>query len=312
MDPHLRSLAARQADVVAAWQLVAAGWSRKRISHNAHRGGWRALHRGMYVLSAGPVRREQLWFAAALSTPDSVLSHGSASACWGFHRFDRGFEVVTRPGRGGRRRHAALLVFRRALPEGDVTRRNGLPITTAARTLVDIAVGLEDKRLGRAFREAVRLRTTTATRVLECADRHRGRPGAWRLGALASRYATIPYERTRSDAEGRGLEVLFDAGAKMPLVNVRVAGEEADLVDPDRGVILEIDGPQYHQFRAEDERKAAAWRKAGFEVRRIASDAVYAAPQELVARYSRSTTEPGTMSSRPESSQRTQALCPPS
>src|SRR3954470_23893642 len=83
MDPQLRWLASRQADVVAAWQLVAAGWCAMRIRHRAKRGGWATLHRGVYVLSAGPLRREQLWFAAALSTPDSVLTHGSASARWG-------------------------------------------------------------------------------------------------------------------------------------------------------------------------------------------------------------------------------------
>src|SRR3954469_10372789 len=105
MDPHLRSLAARQADVVAAWQLRAAGWTWAKVTHHAGQNGWRAIHPGVYVLNSAPLRREQLWFAAALTSPGTVLSHGSASACFGFHRFERGFEVVTRPGRGGRRRH---------------------------------------------------------------------------------------------------------------------------------------------------------------------------------------------------------------
>src|SRR3954468_5871155 len=101
MDTHLRFLASRQADVVAAWQLREAGWSRDRIAHQAKRSAWRAIHKGVYVLANAPVRREQLWFAAVLSAPNSVLSYGSASACWVFHRFERGFEVVTRPGKGG-------------------------------------------------------------------------------------------------------------------------------------------------------------------------------------------------------------------
>src|SRR4051812_48206510 len=109
MDSHVRQLAARQADVVAAWQLRAAGWTEKKVRHHVARGGWRALHGGVYVLTHAPVSRTQLWFAATLTAPGSVLSHGSAGACFGFHRFERGYEVVTRPGQGGRRRHGRLL-----------------------------------------------------------------------------------------------------------------------------------------------------------------------------------------------------------
>ena len=222
-------------------------------------------------------------FAAVLTTPTTVLSHGSASACWRFHRFEREFEVVTRPGKGGARRHGSLLVFRSTRLQGDVTRHHGLAITTAARTLVDMSAGLDDTRLGRAFRESIRLKATTSARILECLERHPRRPGTPRLGALVRRYGSIPYERTRSDPEGHALELLHDAGAEAPLVNVLIAGEEADLAFPGRRVIVEIDGPQYHLFREEDARKAAVWRRAGWDVRRISSDAVYHDPDHLVA-----------------------------
>src|SRR4051812_20408342 len=283
MDPLLKELPRRQADVVAAWQLREAGWTWAKITHQARRNGWRAIHPGVYVLNSAPLRREQLWFAAVLTSPGTVLSKGSAGACFGFHRFERGFEVVTRPGKGGKRRQGRVLVFRSTRLEGDTTRHMGLPITTAARTLVDLAPGLDDKRLGRAFREAIRLKRTTAARVLECVERHPGRPGTPVLASLADRYATIPYARTRSDAEGRALEVLHDAGVERPLVNTKVGGEEADLVFAERRVIIEVGGPQFHRFRDEDERKARTWRAAGFEVRRVASGTVYAAPGELVA-----------------------------
>jgi very-short-patch-repair endonuclease len=158
-----------------------------------------------------------------------------------------------------------------------VTRHRGVPITTAAKTLVDLAPGLAGKRMGRAFREAIRLKYTTAQRVLEAADRrHR------HLHALATRYATLPYRRCRSDAEALALETLYDAGIELPHVNIKVAGEEADLTFLERKVIIEIDGPDYHRFKAEDARKTAIWRNAGFDVRRISSDAVYDAPAELI------------------------------
>ena len=69
----------------------------------------------------------------------------------------------------------------------------------------------------------------------------------------------------------------------MPRVNERIAGEEADLCWPERRVIIEIDGPQYHRFREEDERKQARWEAAGYTVHRLPSQAVYDEPARLVA-----------------------------
>src|SRR2546423_4592579 len=201
MDSHLRMLAARQADVVASWQLREAAWTKGKIRHHVRQNGWRVLHPGVYVLTSAPVSRRQLWVAAVLTAPGTVLSHGSAGACFGFYRFERGYEVVTRPGQGGRRRHGGLLVYRSQVLDGDVTRHTGVPITTAARVLLDLAPGLNEKRMGRAFREAIRLKCTTARRVLEAVERHAGRSGISLLSALAIRYRTLPYHRTRSDAE---------------------------------------------------------------------------------------------------------------
>ena len=212
-----------------------------------------------------------------------MLSHGSAGACFGFYRFDRGYEVVTRNGSSGRRRHGRLLVCRSTALDGNTTCHMGIPITTAARVLIDLAPGLTDQRLGRAFRESIRLRTTTAHQIAQTVHVHRGQPGTPRLLALATRCSGLPYSRTRSNAEARALEVLHDAGVPPPLVNVRIAREEADFVWPDRKLIVEIDGPQFHLFRAEDERKQAIWEAVGYTVRRIPSDRVYDAPGELIA-----------------------------
>jgi very-short-patch-repair endonuclease len=285
MDPHLRELAARQADMVAAWQLRAAGWTEGKIHHHAHSRGWRRIHPGVYALTSAPLSQRQMWFAAVLTAPGSVLSHGSGGACYGFYRFTRPYEVVTRPGRGGRRRQGGVLVFRSTCLDGDLSRHMGIPITSAARVLIDLAPNLSERRMGRAFREAIRLKTTTARRVLECVERHAGLPGTPSLGDLATRYATLRYDRTRSDAEGRALEVLHDAGIPPPRVNLKIAGEEADLVWVERKLIVEIDGPQFHRFPDEDARKARCWRGARYTVRRIASDAVYEAPANLVALY---------------------------
>jgi Protein of unknown function (DUF559) len=241
------------------------------------------MHPGVYVLSQAPPSRRQRWLAAVLTAPGSVLSHGSAGACYGFYRFERDYEVVTRPGQGGRRRQGGVLVFRSKCLDGETTHHEGIPITLAERVLIDLAPGLNESQLGRAFRECIRLRCATAQRVTEALRRHPAWRGTCSLRRIATHYAAIPYERTRSDAEGRALELIHDAGAPLPKINIRVAGEEADLVWIERRLIVEVDGRQFHQFPEVDARKERRWRAAGYTVRRVPSDVVYDAPDDLIA-----------------------------
>jgi hypothetical protein len=286
MDVRLREIAARQDDLVASWQLKAMAWTDDMVRHHARRGGWRRVHRGVYALTQAELTRRQRWLAATLTTPDTFLSHASAGAYYGFRPFDGAFEVVTRRGSGGPRRIGALLVCRSTTLEGATTIRDGIPITTAERVLIDLAPNLDDKAMKRAFREAIRLGTTTPQKIATSIASQKTRGGIAPLCDLATRYATIPYGRTRSDAEGLALEQLHDAGFPPPRVNVKIAGEEADLVLPKRKVIVEIDGPQYHRFPDEDARKERLWRKAGYTVRRIGTDAIYDAPGALIERAS--------------------------
>lgn len=278
----MRHLAAGQDDVVAAWQLLAVGFSRRMVDDRLHRRGWRLVHPGVYALTNAPLTRRQRWIAATLTTPDSVLSHASAGACLGIRPFDAVFETVTRPGSGGPRRLGGVLVSRSTSLAGDVTRHGGIRVTTTARTLIDLAPHLAPRATGKAFREALRLKVTSMQQLRATLRRHRGRRGTRLLGDLLRRYATLPYHRTRSDAESRALELLYDAGVEMPRANTIIAGEEADLAWPHRRLIVEIDGPQYHQFRAEDSRKERRWEAAGYTVRRIGSDAVYRQPERLI------------------------------
>jgi hypothetical protein len=133
------------------------------------------------------------------------------------------------------------------------------------------------------FREALRLKVTTPHLIAVSLEKHGGRRGTRTLKELTERYGDIPYARARSDAEAFALETLLDAGCDRPELNVRIAGEEADLVWRDRRLIIEIDGPLYHQFSDEDARKQRRWEAAGYTVRRITSDALYDDPAKLIA-----------------------------
>lgn len=287
MDVHLRTLVSDQGNLVAVWQLLDLGWTRRRVQHLVEREHWQAVHEGVYALTLAPLTRRQLWIAATLTAPGTFLSHASAGACWGFRPWEARFETVVRRGSGGPRRIGALRVSRSKLLSDDVGTLDRIPITTAARTLIDLAPSLSRRAMGKAFREALRLRRTTARGVAATLDRHRGRRGTRFLWQLTDRYSSLPYSRCRSDAEARALEVLHDAGISPEKVNCQVAGEEADLVWVARRRIIEIDGPQYHQFRDEDLRKQDRWEAAGYTVSRIPSTVVFDSPSALIALASR-------------------------
>jgi hypothetical protein len=162
MDVHLRELAARQADLVAAWQLHRLGWTRRMVDHHV-RHNWRAVHRGVYALTHAPLTRRQRWIAAAISSSDSVLTHASGRDFWGFRPFDASFETITRPGSGGPRRQRGLLICRSRTLGGNVVVRDAIRVTSAERTLVDLAAQLPEGATRKAFREAVRLKSDAAS-----------------------------------------------------------------------------------------------------------------------------------------------------
>jgi hypothetical protein len=190
---------------------------------------------------------------------------------------------VTRPGNGGPRRYGTVLVMHSRIAAGNLTTVAGIPVTSAEMTLADLCPILTDRELRKAFREAIRLKRTTARKVRRFAARYAFRRGSQRLGALAEVYVRLPIDRCRSDGEAMALEVLDRAGVTIPEVNRRFAGEEADLCWPDLRLIIEIDGPQYHLFKDEDARKTAAWRAAGYTVLRIPSGDVFDRPDRLLA-----------------------------
>lgn len=217
--------------------------------------------------------------AATLTAPRSFLTRFSAAAHYGFWRFEADYETIVRPGNRGRTRSEGVLIRYSTKLDGNTGTYDDIPITSPERTLIDLAAHADPAR---PLREARRLKLTTPYSLAVSLEKHRTRRGVNRLKHLNDHYAGIPYSRCRSDAEAKGLEVIHDAGRELPTVNALVAGEEADYTYRDRKLIIEIDGPQFHQISAEDERKQRIWKNAGYTVRRISSDDVYNRPELLI------------------------------
>ena len=277
-DVRLIGLAERQHRCVAWRQLRALGYSKRAIEHRLAAGRLIIVFDGVYAVAPAGDDPRTRWMAATLTTPGSVLSHASAGAAYRIRILKAQFETVARHGNGGPERKGGVLILRTNRIEA--TTLEGIPITTPERTLIDLAPHLNDTDLARAVREAMRLKHTTSSDLFVALARHRGRRGTRRLYEIASRYAGLPINRTRSDAEALALHLLR---ANPPEVNKRIAGEEADLSWPAEKHIVELDGPQFHLDAAEDLRKQRLWERAGWAVRRLPTDDVYLHPERLIA-----------------------------
>lgn len=280
MKNVLREIARRQHGVVAVWQLRAAGMTAAAARHRV--AGLRSLHDGVYLTGDAPVTRVQRWWAATVTAPGSVLSLASAGAAWEIRAWEGSFEVVTRPGSGGPKRHAGLLVCRSKAIEQ--TTLHGFAITTPERTVTDLWARLPGKRARRKLlREALRLRRCTPTTLRAHLDAAAARNRPASLRALVERYERLDLHRCRSDAEALALELIDGAGLPLPEVNAHVAGFEADLSWPGRGLVVELDGERFHRDKAHDGRRTQAWHAAGYRVRRVDTDRLFDAPARFVA-----------------------------
>ncbi|HVP01709.1 MAG TPA: type IV toxin-antitoxin system AbiEi family antitoxin domain-containing protein [Solirubrobacteraceae bacterium] len=283
-DARVAQLAGRQFNRISREQLAALGLSRHAIAHRVGTGRLVIVEQGVFAIAPVlPYDDWGRWMGATLTSPGSALSHASAAAARGVWSLPREFEIVTRPGRGGPRRHGSVLVHRSTTLGADVEDLRGIPVTSVPRTLLDLASCTSASALARALREAIRLRCTSLEELGEHLGRARGRRGTRRLGDALARYSGLPLHRARSGAEVRALEVLRDAGRPVPGLNVRIAGAEADLSWPAQRLIVEIDGGPFHLDVGEDQRKQALWESAGWRVRRLESGSVYDEPWRLLA-----------------------------
>ena len=108
--------------------------------------------------------------AATLVAATAVLSHRSAAALWGIYDSDRGRIDITVP--KALRARPRLDVHQARLPPDEVTTRHGVPVTTPARTLFDLAAILDPTRFERAATEAEIRRLASPTAPDDLVERY--------------------------------------------------------------------------------------------------------------------------------------------
>jgi predicted transcriptional regulator of viral defense system len=171
----INAVASRQCGVVTRRQLIAAGLSVPRLRRILRSGFVRVLHRGVYAVGPVLVPRAPEMAAVLACGSGSFVSHRSAGALFGVLSAGAAADAVSVSRTSGYHRRPGIRVHRvRALPSDETTVLGGIPVTNAARTLVDLAAIVTARELEWAVAEAL-ARALTESR---CAAAPAGSPPA--------------------------------------------------------------------------------------------------------------------------------------
>ena len=273
-SPHsiVARLAARQHGIVRVDQLYAAGLDKHTVARRVAAGWLHRLYPRVYAVGHLALTPRSRQLAAVFAYwPGALLSHRSAAALWGVLRNAPRIEV-TAP-RACRPREGIVLHRSRVIDDEDRAVVEAIPLTSVARTLVDLAEGPE-RYLAAAVREAEVRKLFDLRAIDRTLERVPGRRGRHRLRrTLASYRPELAF--TRSGAERRFLEICRDHGLPVPQANVWLDEFEVDFYWPDARLAVELDSPTFHMtshaFHA-DRRRDRVLAVRGIQVVRVALD----------------------------------------
>jgi hypothetical protein len=243
VDRQIAALAKRQRGYVKRAQLLALGVSARAIQYRINAGRLIPVYAGVYAVGHVPTLPQDRAYGALLACgPKAALSHATAAAAWGvYKRWQAPFHVTAQTVHT----RSGIVIHRAALTRRDKTVQLGLPVTSPARTILDIAPRLPDRALARAVND---LRRPGHLHLADLADvlaRFPRSSGARRLLPFVER-ATGP---TRSEFEDVFFAFCERFGLPEPLLNVRVNGHEVDAYFPEHRLIVELDGWDFHSSR---------------------------------------------------------------
>ena len=275
IDRAIAHLAVRQHGLITRGQAHDWGMTDNAIAGRLAAGRWRRVRGGVFLINGTPPSWEQQVQAACLAVGHAaVASDLTAGRLWGMLLpASQVIEVVTPPGcqarLSGVRHHR-----RSTLHPTDVTRHSGIPVTSSARTLVDIAGRVPLVRLERAVNDALRRKLVRLEDLRICHERIDTGPG--RRATVAMRRIMAErapgFDPGGSDRELWVMKVLARAGLRPPVQQHRVhLGDryyDVDLAYPPELIALEFDGWDAHgtflAFHGDRQRTrrltAAGWR----------------------------------------------------
>jgi very-short-patch-repair endonuclease len=282
MDAAISRLAAQQHGVVSGRQLRELGLGYGAIKHRVNAGRLRRLRRAVYLV--GPTLLPlSLEMAAILACGEgAAISHHTAAGIHQLlpHPAQPGLIHVTVTG-SDRGPKPGIRVHRPAIRRDELTSRHRIPITTPARTILDLAPDLEIAALEQVLAQAHRTNLATVAQLDSLITRYPRRPGTPALKTVLQ--GPGEPKLTRSKSERRMLEAFRRAALPEPGTNASLAGYEVDFLWVSARLVVEIDGQPFHSARPDrrrDHERDAHLGELGYAVLRLDADV---APERAVA-----------------------------
>jgi very-short-patch-repair endonuclease len=288
VERAVASIAAVQDNIVTREQLIAAGVGRGAIGYRQRAGVIHRLYRGVYLVGHAPATQTGRARAAVLACGENaVLSHRSAAELWGLLPELEAVVDVTviasNPGvRPGIQRHRAT-----ELPSTEIRHIRGIPVTSPARTICDLAGAGRSHDAEEALEESRVRRLVTDSQLRAIIDRSPTRAGSALIRALLASENGAGYTRSKAERTMRAL--VRSAELPQPLVNAQLHGFLVDFLWPEQRLVVEVDGYEFHQDRAafeRDRRRDQILTAAGYRVIRVTWRQLRDEPLAVIARLS--------------------------
>ena len=281
----IAELAAKQRGVITRAQLLELGLTRTTIDNWVKHSRLHPLYRGIFLLGhPRPIAGAPQLAAVLACGRGAVLSHLSAAGLWRLLPGREGDVDVTVPGRNPGRRRGIRVHRVNALDRRDVRKLGGIPITSPARTIFDVAAVVRRRELEQALAEAYARRLARRSDFVSLLARRSSRPGTRALRALLDDGAPA---LTRSEAEDRLLALIRAGELPQPESNIRIGRHEVDFLWREQRLVVEVDGFAFHSSRSafeRDRRRDAELGTLGFRVMRVTWRQIVNEPEALVAR----------------------------
>jgi hypothetical protein len=284
IDKAIAALARTQHGYITRQQLLDLGLGPRAIEYRVAIGRLIPVYRGVYAVGHVPLGMEARAHAAVLACgTGAVLSHGSAASLWKYVKdWSAPLEVTAK---SDRRRPGITVHRATSLTRRDVTQQLGIPVTSPARTVLDMTPRLGDRQLRRFMRDARLTHTLGLSDLAELLARQPRHPATKRLQPFIDpRRAGGP---TRSEFEDAFIEFASRYDLPAPITNTQLHGYEIDALFPAERVIVELDGAEFHLDREvfeSDRERDAALLEAGYVTVRITWERLKQQPAREAAR----------------------------
>jgi very-short-patch-repair endonuclease/uncharacterized metal-binding protein len=280
------ALAAEQYGVITRAQLRNAGITNGAVDQRLRAGRLRVCHPGVYRVPGAPSTNRQKAMAACLWLGDlAAVSHVTSGALLRLDGIRRPQLHVT----STINRDAPFHLHRvRRLDQIDRVTVDGIPCTSATRTLIDCAGLLDEEQLEIAFESARRMGLTSvpflSKRFVELGGR--GKPGSGAVRRLLE-HQHVGDKPLESPLEVKTWRLIRTSGVPRPDRQVPILQYRVDLLWREQRVILECDGFEAHAGYLRwkrDRRRVSSIEAEGYRMLHVTWDDVTLRPDEVVRR----------------------------